>query len=133
MNRFKDSVIVVPWDFQEMSLEQLKLAAEIAESNEQIEVIHVRTYAHGVKPNPDKYQEKFLEELPPEYEGVNFTVSYDIDLKHGLEIAKFAKEKDAGLIVISSHGRRGISKLLLGSVAETVVCNSPCPVIVLRD
>ncbi|MEZ6094353.1 MAG: universal stress protein [Pirellulaceae bacterium] len=51
----------------------------------------------------------------------------------GSEITRFAKENDAGLIVISSHGRTGVSRLLLGSVAERVVRLAPCPVLVLRD
>lgn len=36
------------------------------------------------------------------------------------------------LIVIGSHGRRGVSRLVLGSVAEDVVRRAPCPVLVVR-
>jgi universal stress protein A len=38
----------------------------------------------------------------------------------------------ADLIVMGSHGRRGLSRALLGSVAETVVRTAPCPVLVAR-
>ena len=43
-----------------------------------------------------------------------------------------AEELDADLIIMGTHGRRGISRALLGSVAETVVRTSPIPVLTVR-
>ncbi|MGA1838721.1 universal stress protein [Herbiconiux sp. 11R-BC] len=40
--------------------------------------------------------------------------------------------KQASLLVIGSHGRRGLSRFLLGSVSHDVLIHTPCPVIVLR-
>jgi nucleotide-binding universal stress UspA family protein len=48
------------------------------------------------------------------------------------EIARLASEIDADLIVVGTHGRRGLSRLLLGSVAEGIVRLGPCPVLVVR-
>lgn len=48
------------------------------------------------------------------------------------EIARLAAEIDADLIVVGTHGRRGLSRLLLGSVAEGIVRLGPCPVLVVR-
>lgn len=48
------------------------------------------------------------------------------------EIAQLAADLEADLVVVGTHGRRGISRLLLGSVAEAVVRLSPCPVFVVR-
>jgi nucleotide-binding universal stress UspA family protein len=48
------------------------------------------------------------------------------------EIARLASEIEADLIVVGTHGRRGLSRLLLGSVAEGVVRLGPCPVLVVR-
>jgi nucleotide-binding universal stress UspA family protein len=48
------------------------------------------------------------------------------------EIAQLAADLEADLVVVGTHGRRGISRLLLGSVAEGVVRLSPCPVFVVR-
>lgn len=42
-----------------------------------------------------------------------------------------ANEVDADLIVMKTHGRRGLSHLILGSVAEEVVRSAPCPVLTL--
>lgn len=50
----------------------------------------------------------------------------------GSEIAKAAKEWQADLIVIGSHGRSGITRALVGSVAEAVMRQAPCPVLVVR-
>lgn len=47
------------------------------------------------------------------------------------EIVRYAREHDAGLIVVGSHGRTGPSRALLGSVAERVARTAPCPVVVV--
>jgi len=47
-------------------------------------------------------------------------------------INEAAREVDADLIVMGTHGRRGVSRALLGSVAETVVRTAPCPVLTIR-
>jgi nucleotide-binding universal stress UspA family protein len=50
----------------------------------------------------------------------------------GTEIAKHAEHIKADLVIISSHGRRGWKKLLIGSVAERVVRLAHCSVFVLK-
>jgi universal stress protein A len=51
----------------------------------------------------------------------------------GLEITRLAEEEKADLIVIGTHGRTGLSRLLMGSVAEAVVRRATCPVLTLRQ
>jgi universal stress protein A len=48
------------------------------------------------------------------------------------EICQAAEQEQADLIVMGSHGRTGLSHVLLGSVAERVVRHAPCPVLVAR-
>ena len=48
------------------------------------------------------------------------------------KIMEAAKEKDADLIVMATHGRTGFSHALMGSVAEKVVRQAPCPVLTIR-
>jgi nucleotide-binding universal stress UspA family protein len=50
----------------------------------------------------------------------------------GAEVVRVAKELKADVIVMATHGRRGLSHLVLGSVAERVVRQAPCPVLTLR-
>lgn len=47
-------------------------------------------------------------------------------------IVQTAKEIGADLIVMGTHGRRGVSRALLGSVTESVVRTAPCPVLTVR-
>ena len=47
-------------------------------------------------------------------------------------INEVAAEWAADLIMIGSHGRKGLGRLLLGSVAEAVVRHAPCPVLIVR-
>jgi universal stress protein A len=47
-------------------------------------------------------------------------------------IVEYAKDIHADVIVLGTHGRSGVSRLLMGSVAEHVVRRAPCPVLVVR-
>jgi nucleotide-binding universal stress UspA family protein len=48
------------------------------------------------------------------------------------QIVKAAKNKKVGMIVIGTHGRTGLSKLFMGSVAGKVVSSATCPVVTVR-
>ena len=48
------------------------------------------------------------------------------------QIVKAAKSRRANLIVIGTHGRTGLSKLLMGSVANKIVSTAHCPVLTVR-
>jgi nucleotide-binding universal stress UspA family protein len=65
--------------------------------------------------------------------GVTCEVVHVKDQYPAQGILETAKAKGADLIVMASHGRRGISKLLLGSQATEVVSQSSVPVLVYRE
>jgi nucleotide-binding universal stress UspA family protein len=48
-------------------------------------------------------------------------------------IIDVAREVAADLIVMGTHGRRGVRRALIGSIAESVVRTAPCPVLTIRD
>lgn len=48
-------------------------------------------------------------------------------------IATMATRLGADLIVMGTHGRRGVARLVLGSVAESVARTAPCPVLLVRS
>jgi nucleotide-binding universal stress UspA family protein len=135
MKDFSSKTIVVPWDFSDSSKEALRQAVYLANSHDQIEVVHVTPYPSAAEPGiiwGAQTQETI---------GVNLETSFrnEVDVKFttlfgdpGSQVAELAKEREAGLIVISSHGRTGMTRLLLGSVAERVVRLASCPVLVLR-
>ena len=55
------------------------------------------------------------------------------DMQASEGILQAAKEEGADLIVVGSHGRTGIKRMLLGSIAAKVVSQSPVPVLVARE
>jgi nucleotide-binding universal stress UspA family protein len=71
-----------------------------------------------------------------ESRGVKLSKPVATDVVHGispaLSIAQYAKENDTDLIVINTHGRKGIERLVLGSVTERLIPESPCSVIALK-
>jgi nucleotide-binding universal stress UspA family protein len=52
--------------------------------------------------------------------------------KPAAEIVKYAKDQEIDLIVIGTQGKRGIERILLGSVAESVIRSAPCKVLVVK-
>lgn len=48
------------------------------------------------------------------------------------EMSRFAEENKVDLIVIGTHGRKGLDRMLFGSTAEQVVRHAPCPVLTVR-
>ena len=49
------------------------------------------------------------------------------------EIVRIAEEEKPEMIVMGTHGRTGLTRLLMGSVAEAIVRRSPCPVLTYRE
>lgn len=48
-------------------------------------------------------------------------------------ISELAKSQGADLIVMGTHGRTGLRRLLMGSVAEAIVRRAPCPVFIMKE
>lgn len=86
---------------------------------------------YGV-PEPDESELRaMLAELKPS----DSRVKYEHRLAHGspaAEIVHQAEESGAAMIVMGTHGRSGLGRLLMGSVAEAVLRRSPCPVLTVK-
>jgi nucleotide-binding universal stress UspA family protein len=48
-------------------------------------------------------------------------------------VCRVAEDLEADVVVVGSHGRTGLGRLLLGSVSEHIVRHAPCPVLVVRE
>ncbi|NTV06641.1 MAG: universal stress protein [Chlorobiaceae bacterium] len=48
-------------------------------------------------------------------------------------ILEKAEERDVNLVIMGSHGKKGLSRLIMGSVAETVVRKANCPVLIVKS
>ncbi len=136
--------ILVPTDFSEHSEKAVRYGAELAAKfGAELHLVHAIEatpimYGEGAYFPPETEAEleaaatKQLDALEVEAEGV--TVVRKVVPGHPfVEIIRYAKETDAGLIVIGTHGRGAIAHMLLGSVAEKVVRKAPCPVLTVRD
>ncbi len=64
--------------------------------------------------------------------GVEITTRQDVNDSAAEAIVDTAKSLGCDLIIMASHGRRGVSRLLLGSQTSEVVSHSPIPVLVVR-
>jgi nucleotide-binding universal stress UspA family protein len=69
-----------------------------------------------------------LEELR-NFKGVERTVLKGVP---HTEIVKFAKDTKIDLIIMGTHGRKGVGRILFGSTASQVVRYAPCPVLAVR-
>ena len=142
MNQVPVQKVVVPVDFSDASLGAVDVALQFAASPEGVHVVYVLPIItdyeaaiiwENVAGNARQHQgERALrEKLPgPKYEKVHMMVRVG-DAGH--EVANFAQEIGADLIIVPSHGRRGLSHLLIGSVAERIVRLANCPVLVLKQ
>jgi len=63
--------------------------------------------------------------------GVALTTAV-LEGKPASEIVRYAKENQIDLIVIGTQGKRGLERLLLGSVAESVIRSAPCKVLIVK-
>lgn len=76
-----------------------------------------------------KEMEKFCRDLFRECDKIEQIVVSGIPHE---EILKFARDKKIDIIVIGTHGKTGIDRMLFGSTAEKVVRKAPCPVLSVR-
>jgi nucleotide-binding universal stress UspA family protein len=142
MHQLFEGPFVVPFDFSDESLAALDTALELAPPGAQVLVIHVLPELEANEPgvvwgtvdrtSRTRHAEQALRErLGQDRSGrVQFTIEFG---DPGHEIAAFAARQQAGLIVLPSHGRTGLKRLLIGSVAERVVRLASCPVLVLKN
>ncbi|ENV79628.1 MAG TPA: universal stress protein [Acinetobacter ursingii] len=75
-----------------------------------------------------------LEKIKAQYseDGLSLSIQYREGLSIAETIIQTAIELKADLLVMGSHGRTGLKKLVLGSVAQTVLAQSPVPVLIAK-
>jgi nucleotide-binding universal stress UspA family protein len=133
--------VLHPTDFSDRSQNAFKVACALARDYAaRLLVLHVvptplAVYMEGMIAEP---QTEFRDEVhsqlcamrpddpavKPEYHTV------EGDATH--EILQFAEEQACDVIVLGTHGRTGLSRLLMGSVAEGVVRRAACPVLTVK-
>ena len=88
----------------------------------------IETFVKEIVSGADKSMEAFLAE---EFKGAN--VRGEVVTGYAAEeILNAAEEEKVDMIVMGTHGRKGIDRILFGSVAEKVVKSAKCPVVTVR-
>jgi nucleotide-binding universal stress UspA family protein len=137
--------IVVPHDFSDTAQCALTYALDLAEKfGAGITVVHAYEYPVLSYPEGPALTGDLVRQIQAAAEAAlagvvsrarRPGVEIDSALRQGpawSEILAAAKDTKADLIVIGTHGRRGLSRALLGSVAERVVRTAPCPVLTVH-
>lgn len=141
MSWLKETSVLVPIDFSDLSYRALEPAKDHVSDISALKLIHVLSPLHPADPaamwetvsdedRKQKIREFTREKLSEIGYGDLHTEVVIGDVTSS--IISYANTIDAGLIVMSSHGRKGVGHFLLGSVAEQVVRLSPCPVLILK-
>ena len=140
-------VIVVPTDFSDHSLRALPYALGLAEKyGAKVKILYVNEPALQVSDmawvgvddralkdehvsEARKNMENIIrDQIPPE-------MAVETQVRSGdavEEIIHFAEDVGADLIVMATHGRGGLSHILMGSTAEQVIRKASCPVLTLK-
>jgi nucleotide-binding universal stress UspA family protein len=143
------SSILLPTDFSECARRAVPVAAEFARLlGARVVCLHVVepvVPSVGWAPDPgvmpaadlgERLEESAGRELPA-FSGSEEFAGLEVEdmVARGdaaAEIVRVAAERGAGLIIISSHGRTGLGRILFGSTAESVVRHAHCPVLVVK-
>ena len=142
--------LLLPTDFSACADEALAYAAELADRfGATLHLLHVVD-----EMDPDWFGTADAEEragaLRDEMEGtakarlrdltardtgasVETTVALRSSVDVDQAIVDYAEEEGINLLVMGTHGRRGLDRLVLGSVTETVLRQAPCPVLTVRQ
>lgn len=134
--------ILCPIDFDDNSIAALQYARDLAKENDGIlyvmHVVFVPLASPGFPTEPypavsEEPSKVALENISREH--LEGKVRYELATRTGKPadiINQAAEDLDVDLIVMATHGRRGVARFFLGSVAEQVVRSSNRPVLTIR-
>jgi len=136
--------ILFPTDLSPCSLVALDYASEFAANfGAELHILYVDDLkdlvAMAVYSTPSFVASCARVELKQRLEEIRPALSQDHWQYHYVEgtpadeICNLAKTENVDLIIMSSHGRAGLSRVFLGSVAELVLRKSQCPVLVVKQ
>jgi len=138
--------IAVGIDFSDLAEPVLEHAAELAKAlDAQLHLVHIYApepdfvgYAEYAYPGEDEREEELREEKKKIREWIDDLKKKGLDVSgymregdtvHGL--LEFAEKREANMVVIGTHGRGFVERMLLGSVAEGIIRHAKLPVVVV--
>jgi nucleotide-binding universal stress UspA family protein len=140
------NVIVVPTDFSDLSQAALPWARRMAEQMQaDIHCVYVVEEPHiyatldmGPVPIPSveeltRSAEKRMANFSSAHlKGLGSVTTKVLVGRPAEEVVRYAKEKSASLIIMTTHGYSGVKHVLLGSTTEAVLRHAACPVLSIR-
>jgi nucleotide-binding universal stress UspA family protein len=140
------SKILIPVDFSSHSRAALEQACELARNfDSELHVLHILDWPAAAAVTTEfrpQYYDEFLEHWARASRSLDELTTEGSSrlpairmVRSGLpvqEILKYAQEAGIDLIVLGTHGRTGVPRWVMGSVAEKVVRHAPCPVLIAR-
>lgn len=143
---FRPTTILHPTDFSSNSTHALQIAADLAKTyTAKLLIVHVAetlgpenvTFGEvGTQLEPEGYQSRLRNDLEKSAPTSDLSIPVERLIAEGNpadEIVRIAKQHGCGLIVMGTHGRTGMSRLLMGSIAEQVMRHADCPVLTVRS
>jgi universal stress protein A len=139
--------ILCPVDISSTFHQHIDYAVKLSDSNCKIHLLSVLELPYLVDPNGFNYYTEMAGKikhqlemdlnqlktnLEQKYPGFIFVTKVVELMDPSDAILQEAKAIDADVVIVSSHGRRGLKRVLMGSIAETVMRNAECPVIILK-
>jgi universal stress protein A len=139
--------ILCPLDFSENMDKVINIAVKLAEDGASITLFHHSVLITPMSPadaaivfeadqDAKEYSAKHLEELAEKLNAknpkINFATHHSYLKSITDEINDLVKKNKIDLIVMGSHGRTGLSRLFMGSVAEDIFRNASCPVFMVK-
>jgi nucleotide-binding universal stress UspA family protein len=138
--------ILLPTDLSEYAGHALEYAQELAKTyKSRLHLVHV-VDTHWIGPanaaefpgQVSNYMQEFrnsgaegLQRMEGELTDIPIETSVIVGVPH-VEIVRYARDNNIDIIVLATHGRRGLAHALIGSVAEKIVQMAPCPVLTVK-
>jgi len=137
MPRFTN--ILCPVDFDQNSLAAVPVAAELAREHKAtlylLHVVHLRLAPEPALSSRDAQTAAEAKLVRIGHQKLKVGTRYETIVMAGdpaVEVLQMAAKLGADLIVMATHGRQGLRRLFLGSVAERVVREARCPVLTVK-
>ena len=142
---FKIHTILCPVDFSDASKKAIRYAKEFAgnmgASVYLLNVIEPRPMAMDVSLNYvpfeadlEKAAKDDLDVIVQEFKRVGLNAEYGVVIGNTADsILENIEMFNVNLVIMGSHGKKGLSRLIMGSVAETVVRKANCPVLIVKS
>jgi universal stress protein A len=142
---FKPHTILHPTDYSDHSAYAFKVALSLAEQHGA--TLYIAHIVQSLGPELVSFGEVTTERQPAghvrhlweELLQVKAPAGSPVTIKHILgegdpaaEVAEIARKYNCDLIVISTHGRSGLERLLMGSIAEKIVRLAPCAILTVK-